>query len=612
MRRSAVPGEFRNPQGLSIDQAGNIVVIVGCTRPPHVQVFRPSDELSSGAAPYTFRNNIADPGPTQAPLWLDTRQRTADGTFRGDGDGYGRGEWRYPIDSAIDADGRVLILDGHVIKIFDIDGNHLSSFGGSGWEEQDFISPCGIATDSRNRVLVTDNASANPHVKPDHPRGQLKVFDQNGEFQFSFGPLGADAGQLRSPIGVTTDSQDRIIVADQANNRIQIFDSAGEYVAHFGTLGTGDGELNWPFGVAVDADDEIVVADAGNNRVQIFDSSGRYLRQFGSLGVGDGEMNYPFHVAVDRRNNVVVADSGNDRVQVFQADGRYTAKFGVVRKRTVHAFGETEYNFPIGLTQDSQRNIIVSDTRNHRILVLDPDGALIRSFGELGSGRGQFHFLTIPTSLAVDARDRIHVVDSGNQRIQVFSSEGEFELEFGGLGLGEGTFNTPSGITVDSEGRIIVGDGGNSLVQVFDSAGTFLFQFGENGDGEGQFNGFQISVAALQGGRIAAVDGKNHRVQIFDSQGTFERSIGTEGVEEGNFRMPGAVSADRTGTSFAVTDPGNDRVQVFDAARGDLQNVMAVASQTCGDVVLDAQAARILVSTPANDRIQVFSMDVDI
>jgi tripartite motif-containing protein 71 len=76
--------------------------------------------------------------------------------------------------------------------------------------------------------------------------------------------------------------------------------------------------------------------------------------------------------------------------------------------------------------------------------------------------------------------------------------------------------------------------------------------------------------------------------------------------------MPGAVSADRAGTSFAVTDPGNDRVQVFNAARGDLEGVMAVASQTCGDLLLDAQAARILVATPANDRIQVLNMNVDI
>ncbi|EFL07759.1 predicted protein [Streptomyces sp. AA4] len=611
MRRRSAPGEFRNPQGLSIDQDGNLVVIVGCTRPPHVQVFRPGGERSAQAAPYTFRNNIANPGPTQAPLWLETRQRTEDGGFRGDADGRGGAEWRYPIDSAVDADGRVLVLDGHVIKIFGIDGNHLSTFGGSGWEEQDFISPCGIATDSRNRIVVTDNAGANPHVKPERPRGQVKVFDRDGEFRFSFGPLGADAGELKSPIGVATDSQDRIIVADQGNNRVQIFDSSGAHVAHFGTLGTGDGELNWPFGVAVNADDEIIVADAGNNRVQVFDSSGRYLRQFGSLGLGDGELNYPFHVAVDRENNIVVADSGNDRVQVFRPDGRYAAKFGVVRKRTVHAFGESDFNFPIGLAQDSKGNVLVSDTRNHRVLVLSPDGDLVRAFGELGSARGQFHFLTIPTSLAVDAQDRIHVVDPGNQRVQVFSPDGEFQFEFGGLGRGEGTFNTPSGIAVDSAGRILVGDGGNSVVQVFDSAGEFLFQFGENGDGEGQFNGFQIGVAVLEGDRVAAVDGRNHRVQIFDARGVFERSIGTEGVEEGNFRMPGAVSADRAGASFAVTDPGNDRVQIFNAASGDLEGVLAVTGQTCGDLLLDARAARILVSIPANDRIQVFAMNTE-
>src|SRR5687768_16569116 len=132
MRRRAVPGDFRNPQGLSIDRAGNVVVIVGCTRPPHVQVFEPNGERAKAAAePFVYRNNIGAPGPVVAPQWSGTVQRRPDGAVRGTDDS----EWRYPIDSAVDRDGRVLVLDGHRIKIFDIDGNHVMSFGASSWAE---------------------------------------------------------------------------------------------------------------------------------------------------------------------------------------------------------------------------------------------------------------------------------------------------------------------------------------------------------------------------------------------------------------------------------------------------------------------------------------------
>src|SRR3954454_19717813 len=163
MRRRAVPGEFRNPQGISIDRNGNIVVIVGCTRPPHVQVFKPDGE---------YRNDIAAPGPVAMPAWSNTRQRLADGNIRAHGDFDLGGEGRYPIDSAIDDAGRVLILDGHRVKIFDIKGKHSHSFGAAGWAEEDFISPCGLAA-GKKRIVVTDNASRNPHEKDERPRNQV-------------------------------------------------------------------------------------------------------------------------------------------------------------------------------------------------------------------------------------------------------------------------------------------------------------------------------------------------------------------------------------------------------------------------------------------------------
>jgi DNA-binding beta-propeller fold protein YncE len=95
MRSRAVPGEFRSPQGISVDNAGNMF-----------QVFRPNGQ---------YRNDIGAVG-------------LADGQFR------------YPMDSAVDRDGRVLVLNQLRVEIFDARGNHVRSFGNVGWAEEDFIS----------------------------------------------------------------------------------------------------------------------------------------------------------------------------------------------------------------------------------------------------------------------------------------------------------------------------------------------------------------------------------------------------------------------------------------------------------------------------------------
>ena len=64
-------------------------------------------------------------------------------------------------------------------------------------------------------------------------------------FQFEFGSGGAAPGQFDSPSGVTTDSNDRIIVADVSNRRIQVFDSTGAFQFEFGSVGAGPGQFSF-------------------------------------------------------------------------------------------------------------------------------------------------------------------------------------------------------------------------------------------------------------------------------------------------------------------------------------------------------------------------------
>src|SRR4051812_26314861 len=86
------------------------------------------------------------------------------------------------------------------------------------------------------------------------------------------------------PVGVATDANGNVYVADTDNNRIVKLDSHGTPIKAWGSEGSGDGQFEGPDGVAIDADGNVYVTDAGNNRIQKFDADGTFIRQWGSYG----------------------------------------------------------------------------------------------------------------------------------------------------------------------------------------------------------------------------------------------------------------------------------------------------------------------------------------
>ena len=78
----------------------------------------------------------------------------------------------------------------------------------------------------------------------------------------------------------------------------------------------------------------------------------------------------------------------------------------------------------IGLNDE----IVCLNQVESKVMVLNKESCLIRSFGCKGSQPGQFNK---PYRIDVDEEGRIIVVDSENNRIQVFSYDGCFIRCFG-------------------------------------------------------------------------------------------------------------------------------------------------------------------------------------
>ena len=120
--------------------------------------------------------------------------------------------------------------------------------------------------------------------------------------------------------------------------------------------------------------------------------------------------------------------------KVQEADRQLiAAKWG---KETPASIKKDAFDFPHGVAVDAKGRVYVTDTANHRILVFDGKGKLLRPLGKEGMKAGEFKN---PYGVAVDSKGLIYVSDSGNHRIQVFKADGTFVKIWGEFGLDPGS-----------------------------------------------------------------------------------------------------------------------------------------------------------------------------
>jgi sugar lactone lactonase YvrE len=278
---------------------------------------------------------------------------------------------------------------------------YVGSFGSQGLVKTgSFTYPQYAAVDESGNIYVTDLGNA-----------RVQKFDNDGEFLHSWGSKGTGKSEFHAPAGIAIGGS-YVYVADHELNVIKKFDLNGNFISSWGSTGTEAGKLKLPNGIAVSKDDFVYVVDTANARVQKFDSSGKFVSIIGSSGTGDGKFLTPLGIAVDSDGNIFVADSGNSRIQKFNSNGVFVVSYNA-------ASGGIKIS-PDGIDVDSSGNIIVADAGGSRVVVLDKDGNTVTSFGKAGSGNSQFK---LPKDVALDSDGDLFVVDSSNHRIQKFGSK---------------------------------------------------------------------------------------------------------------------------------------------------------------------------------------------
>ena len=304
----------------------------------------------------------------------------------------------------------------------------------------------------------------------------------------------------------------------------------------------GSASFSYPAGVAViPSSGVIVVADQYSHCIRLVTPLGvvTTLAGSGSIAFADGtgtgaSFNYPAAVAmIPSTGDIVVSDTNNHRIRLVTPGGVVTTLAGSGSAQFADGTGPAaSFYFPYGVAVTSTGVIVVADTGNNRIRLVNPTSGVVTTLagndtGTFADGTGAAARFNGPNGVAVIPSSGVIVVaDTGNHRIRLVTPAGVVTTLAGsGTGTfadGTGTgasFSNPTGVAVTSSGDIIVADKDNHRIRLVTPAGVVTTLAGGNAtfaDGTGPAARFNQprGVAVTPTGDVVVADTFNNRIRL--------------------------------------------------------------------------------------------------
>lgn len=226
----------------------------------------------------------------------------------------------------------------------------------------------------------------------------------------------------------------------------------------------------------------------------------------------------------------------------------YGKRPGGIEVKTFASTGD--FSFPNSAVQSSNGNIYVSDTNNHLIKMIKPDGTVTTYAGKINqfdaynmpigglvdSQRTTAQF-DLPRGIDLDNQGNLYIADSDNGAIRVIDTQGMVSTLIEGLSL-------PSGLVLSNHGTLYVSETLKHRVLEVKMDGTYEIIAGGNyeekdgylagalADGQGEEAKFNepIGIALGQDGIIYVADSGNQRIRKItpDKKVTTLAGSGTE------------------------------------------------------------------------------------
>lgn len=295
-------------------------------------------------------------------------------------------------------------------------------------------------------------------------------------------PPGAEYAHI-DVADVACDANDRVYLHTRKGDRVMIYDEDGNFIRKW-----GEGEFSIAHGITISGD-TVYCTDNMDSVVRVFDLDGNFKWTLGSprkvsnTGYGidrgrqaaihhnefveraAGPFNCCCNVAVARNGDIFVADGyGNARVHLFDKHGRLLNSWGEVGS------GPGQFHLPHGIALDNDENVIVCDRENDRLQIFDRAGALLHIWSDI----------LRPTDVTVDRDGLIYIselwrpLEPGQGsfvhgyadrdlpgRVTVFHPDGSIAARWGDNSedrAAPGNFIAPHGLAVDSKGSLYVAE----------------------------------------------------------------------------------------------------------------------------------------------------------
>jgi D-alanyl-D-alanine dipeptidase len=410
------------------------------------------------------------------------------------------------------------------------------------------------------------------------------------------------AARFNSPVGVATDVNGNVYVADLFNHTIRKITPAGvvtTLAGIAGTSGSADGtgaaaSFYQPRAVATDVNGNVYVADRSNHTIRKITPAGVVTTLAGTAGTSgsaDGtgaaaRFNYPSGVAADTSGNVYVTDSSNYTIRKITPAGVVTTLAGTAGTRggADGTGAAASFNTPIAIATDAIGNVYAADLGTIRKIT--PAGVVTTLAGTAsvyGSADGTGAAARFETlrGVATDAGGNVYVADSSNHTIRKITPAGVVTTLAGTAGVtgsADGTgaaarFNNPNGVATDVSGNMYVADNSNETIRKITPAGVVTTLAGKSfgADGTGAEASFHVprGVATDAGGNVYVADQYNNTIRKITPVGVVTTLAGTAGriggSADGNgaaamFNRPYGIATDAGGNVY-VADQGNHAIR---------------------------------------------------
>lgn len=249
--------------------------------------------------------------------------------------------------------------------------------------------PLGVGTDSHNRIWIADNGTSSIHVF-DGPKGAYREIRR------------VPGLATLQPAGIASDHTGRIYVSDAASGNVLIFDDTGEF--HRLLIPPRQGRLlNSPTAVAI-ADNvrTIYIADPPQKHILALNQEGETV---GSI---------PLPAGYSAPASITMMGGFLNVMAVMQHFVQVISQTGIVRG----ALEWESIQYPTAFGYDPiRRRVFVANPRYSTIEVFTTDGVSIGVFGQAGDGVDQFRRVD---SIYVDPMGLVYVTDSRRGKVLVF------------------------------------------------------------------------------------------------------------------------------------------------------------------------------------------------